>query len=219
MTTTTTPRTDEFIGDLAGIHMTEGERAMCEFSRQLEIELNAANRTNAEHQDDFRLNDALAKLREKDAQILALREALEGMKHTDGCFCEAAFSMCDGSHPRHSAECEKACKALSAPAPAVVPLEDVEPLLGMLEQTASWHPQASDFDQQCAKALDEFRAKHPLSGNTPKPRPRNGQTNTTNTAMSDTNETPPAEETPVPAPVETETETQEIPPAETPAAE
>lgn len=45
---------------------------------------------------------------------------------------------------------------------ALMPIEDVRPLVGMLEQTASWHPQASDFDKQCAKALDEFHAKHSL---------------------------------------------------------
>lgn len=45
-----------------------------------------------------------------------LREALAGFRHTDGCFCEASFSMNDGSHPRHSCECVNATQAL-APKP------------------------------------------------------------------------------------------------------
>lgn len=37
-----TPRSDDFIGPITGIYMTEGEIAMCDFARQLERELNAA---------------------------------------------------------------------------------------------------------------------------------------------------------------------------------
>lgn len=37
-----TPRSDDFIGPIVGIYMTEGEIAMCDFARQLERELNAA---------------------------------------------------------------------------------------------------------------------------------------------------------------------------------
>ena len=37
-----TPRTDAYIGDENAFIMTEGERAMCNFARQLERELNAA---------------------------------------------------------------------------------------------------------------------------------------------------------------------------------
>ena len=48
------------------------------------------------------------------AKVARLREALEGLKHCDGCYCEAAFSMPDGSHPRHSVECEAACDALDS---------------------------------------------------------------------------------------------------------
>ena len=38
--------------------------------------------------------------------VSELVKALNAHKHTDGCWCEAAFSMPDGSHPRHSIECE-----------------------------------------------------------------------------------------------------------------
>jgi hypothetical protein len=64
---------------------------------------------------------------------------------------------------------------------------------------------------------------HTLSGKTAETAAlgmSNKPNNATNTAMSDTNETPPAEETPESAPVptpETEAETQEIPPTEAPA--
>ncbi|CAB4156057.1 hypothetical protein UFOVP673_36 [uncultured Caudovirales phage] len=37
-----TPRSDDFIGLITGIYMTEGEIAMCDFARELERELNAA---------------------------------------------------------------------------------------------------------------------------------------------------------------------------------
>lgn len=46
-------------------------------------------------------------------QFAAMREALEGLKHGDGCYCEAAFASGKGEHPRHSPECERATKALS----------------------------------------------------------------------------------------------------------
>ena len=36
-----TPRSDDFIGPITGIYMTEGEIAMCDFARQLERELTA----------------------------------------------------------------------------------------------------------------------------------------------------------------------------------
>jgi len=36
-----TPRTDDFIGPIIGIYMTEGEIAICDFARQLERELTA----------------------------------------------------------------------------------------------------------------------------------------------------------------------------------
>jgi len=49
------------------------------------------------------------------SEIARLREALGGLKHCDGCYCEAAFSMLDGSHPRHSVECEAASDALDSP--------------------------------------------------------------------------------------------------------
>ena len=41
-----TPRSDDFIGPIVGIYMTEGEIAMCDFARQLERELNAAKAAN-----------------------------------------------------------------------------------------------------------------------------------------------------------------------------
>jgi hypothetical protein len=43
-----TPRSDDFIGPITGIYMTEGEIAICDFARQLERELNAAKAELAE---------------------------------------------------------------------------------------------------------------------------------------------------------------------------
>jgi len=52
-----------------------------------------------------------------DAQFIIagqdLLEALKALRHDGGCFCEAAFSMSDGSYPRHSPECEAACAAIA----------------------------------------------------------------------------------------------------------
>jgi hypothetical protein len=42
-----------------------------------------------------------------------LLEALEGLAHADGCYCDAAFSMSDGSHPSHAPECQKARAAIA----------------------------------------------------------------------------------------------------------
>jgi len=42
------------------------------------------------------------------------KHAIESFKHCDGCFCEAAFSMGDGSHPRHSDECVNAADSINA---------------------------------------------------------------------------------------------------------
>ena len=43
-----TPRTDDFIGPIIGIYMTEGEIAICDFARQLERELTATKAELAE---------------------------------------------------------------------------------------------------------------------------------------------------------------------------
>ena len=58
---------------------------------------------------DKRVQEARADMTEL---VMALVEALQGLCHGDGCFCEAAFAMPDGSHPRHSDECTKARTAL-----------------------------------------------------------------------------------------------------------
>ena len=42
-----------------------------------------------------------------------LLAALEGRQHADGCYCEAAFAMNDGSHPQHSPECMAAMYAIA----------------------------------------------------------------------------------------------------------
>ena len=44
----------------------------------------------------------------------AMYEALEGLRIKGGCFCDASFTMNDGSHPSHSPECEAALHALAA---------------------------------------------------------------------------------------------------------
>ena len=48
--------------------------------------------------------------RSADADLLG---ALKALRHADGCFCEAGFAMPDGSHPRHSPECEAAYAAIA----------------------------------------------------------------------------------------------------------
>ena len=47
-----TPRSDDFIGPITGIYMTEGEIAMCDFARELERELNAAKAGRCDWKED-----------------------------------------------------------------------------------------------------------------------------------------------------------------------
>lgn len=78
------------------------------------------------------------KLDEKDAQIVALRSALNRIERSSG-----------------SSEIVHCCQAaLSTPAPACVPVEDVEPLVDALRDKECFsHP---------SNALASFLAKHPL---------------------------------------------------------
>lgn len=60
----------------------------------------------------------------------ALRDALESLKHADGGYCEAAFAMHDGSHPRHSSECvaARATLAISAKGHPATPGSKQKPI-------------------------------------------------------------------------------------------
>lgn len=112
-------------------------------------------------------DDLRKKLTEKDAQIVALREAVEP-------FLEVVFV-----HPndRRLAKAAKAVRsALSTQPPAVVPLEDVTPLVEAAENTRHWHD--TTFNAETGKtegvivsansfwklkeALATFTAKHTL---------------------------------------------------------
>lgn len=50
------------------------------------------------------------------AEVEALRAALEGLKHGDGCYCEASMSG-PGCHPKHAVECRAATEALDRAMP------------------------------------------------------------------------------------------------------
>lgn len=66
-----------------------------------------------------KLSPSLVKIGQLNAEIAAMiserakvnkllkmaQESLKNFEHEDGCFCEAAFSVPNGSHPRHSKEC------------------------------------------------------------------------------------------------------------------
>lgn len=114
-----------------------------DFARRLELERDEARSANAElnqrlieRQESFqaqliRIEDGWReKLREKDAQIVALREALEYALEPEYLQAINTSYMADDADRSvvYSAH-EMFRKALSAPAPAVVPLEDVHLLL------------------------------------------------------------------------------------------
>lgn len=79
--------------------------------------LAAVNKRIAEleaENDRLKLENAtvLAKSGDLCLSLAKCREALEGLQHADGCYCDAAFS-CPGSHPQHSDECIQARDALA----------------------------------------------------------------------------------------------------------
>jgi len=105
-----------------------------------------------------------AKLAKQAAQIVALRKALQDA--TDNCLWRS-----DNEHPLSAAESQriynKAIAALSTPAPKVVLLEDVTPLLDALKIIAA-NPGAShgpsclyDSGPIATGAIAKFNAKHP----------------------------------------------------------
>lgn len=59
--------------------------------------------STTDHSEDW-----LEKVVKLEAANKELVEALESFKHADGCYCEAAFSMPNGTQPRHTPECENA---------------------------------------------------------------------------------------------------------------
>lgn len=57
--------------------------------------------------DAHKLNiQLIAQAQELRAENARLREALGAFRHADGCWCDAAFGMPDGSHTRHSDACD-----------------------------------------------------------------------------------------------------------------
>ncbi len=96
---------------------------------------------------------------EKDAQILALREALQQalpILDRDKDLNDAEIQLC-GPMPIARRKALRACQAaLSTPPPPVVPLEDVKPLLQILEELA-------EHDALTAQELKEFYTKHPTT--------------------------------------------------------
>lgn len=121
-------------------------------------------------------------LAEKDAQIMALRGALEEVNANiyapdAHCSCHIAPPCNDCVENGGLREVlETVKKALSAPAPAVVPIEDVRPLVEAAENTRHWHDCSPNHQTgetegvivsktsfwKLKDALSTFTAKHPL---------------------------------------------------------
>ena len=124
-----------------------------DFARRLELERNEARQSIAalnqrltERQESFqaqliRIEDVWReKLREKDTQIVAFQNAVQP-------FLDVVFV--DPSD-RKLANAAKAVEAaLSAPAPAVVPLEDVRPLIEAVKNTR--HLRNTSFNRSTGK--------------------------------------------------------------------
>lgn len=90
------------------------------------------------------------------AQVVQMREALEKLSKYDE---ESIWN--DDRDDAANCMLDIAREALSSPAPAVVPLADALPLLELVNEMASWDHLSSDFEISCAKAYDNFLAKHP----------------------------------------------------------
>ncbi len=109
---------------------------------------------------------------EMEAQIVALREALKGVNiWLESCIkCEKWFWDVDQQQAAQGS-LDFANETLSAPPPAVVPLEDVRLLINALETCArppkaAMYPDGPYLDKEDYKevheALSTFAAKHPL---------------------------------------------------------
>ena len=107
------------------------------------------------------IHDLNQRLTEKDAQIVALREALTEFTSWESGMDDSSFH----DIPRLLAI---ARGALSTPPPAVVPLEDVRNLVEAAEKVRHWHDtnegvivSAKSF-WGLREAISTFTAKHPL---------------------------------------------------------
>lgn len=101
-------------------------------------------------------------LTEKDAQILALRQALQDA--TDNCLWRS-----DSEHPLSTEESQriynKAKAALSTPPPPVVPLEDVKPLVQAAQtlKDAKGRYNTGIAYERFLDAVNKFTTKHPTT--------------------------------------------------------
>lgn len=109
----------------------------------------------------------IAKIAEQEAQIVALRGCLEHLTAKDW-FTELECIL-PHEHVTCSLDARKVRAALSTPAPKVVPLEDVSPLVETFKEvlkSAMPHPayQPSMYKswQASNQVLETFTTKHPL---------------------------------------------------------
>jgi hypothetical protein len=120
--------------------------------------------------DDFfivtTLEDAASELAGKDAQILALREALVG------CASRLQIELCRQSGetipdsaknaPSALQNIRNITKAMSPSPPPVVPLDDVRPVINAATKCLRYLSMLTQYELEFSQTLEAFTAKHPL---------------------------------------------------------
>lgn len=116
------------------------------------------------HDGDGCANCLKAEIATKNAQIVALREALESSMEAWRTLVNSGDA--GNWNPEEDAHIIRGAKALSTPAPPVVPMADVKPLLDALQACAAvTHPHGPYLNSEdlsgVTQTLAAFTAKHP----------------------------------------------------------
>lgn len=154
-----TPETNAFIGDQDEDCMTEGEIALCKFTRSLEQRLAESQEKLSILESQYTAQVTTTKIafEERDtahAQILALHGALQDA--TDNCLWRS-----DNEHPLSKEESQriynKAIEALSSPPPPVVPLTDLQPFLAAIAAYAEFNGGCDHHPEDCPQEAEECK--------------------------------------------------------------
>lgn len=162
-----TPETDAFIGDQDEECMTEGEIALCKFTRELEQK--AAEQIEELNQRLIDRDKSIViqaskidetwreKLAKKDAQVVALREAvLTNHNKWEQRECKCDLNRTDPHcHRCYCVEMNRA--VLSTPPPPVVPLAELQPFLQAVKDYAEFHGGCGHHPEDCPQEAEECK--------------------------------------------------------------
>lgn len=162
-----TPKTDEIMRGIEAI-VAEKDAAITDLNQRL-IDRQESFTAQIVRIEDAWREKLLTERAEKDAQIVALRDELEGIK----LYMQSDWSKrpCDGE----AQVINRIQQALSTPAPSCVPLKDVRILVDAAQRIQHWHdaafnPETSQTEGMIVsveavrglwKNLESFTAKHP----------------------------------------------------------